>query len=150
MEHLGTHIHSYTYLFGHQCDDNALHINIEEWVNKRQHNVTNHTSSQTGFMNMTSEFNVLQSLSQSPTSIEHVWNVVEWETHSMKAHRKNLQEMHDAIKSTRANVSKVSHGIHAMNSWHWFQSQGRPYPVPSTFETIYACFKMIKLEITST
>ena len=53
------------------------------------------------------EFSVLQWPSQSLdlNPVEHLWDVIEQEIHSMKVHLENLQELHDA--ESQRNVSNI-------------------------------------------
>lgn len=54
------------------------------------------------------EFYVLQCSSQSPdlNPVEHLWDVEEYDIHSMKVHLKNVPELCDEIKTTLARFSK--------------------------------------------
>jgi len=63
------------------------------------HHVTKLESFQIGFLNIT-----MSSPDLNP--IEHLWDVVERELHALHVHPTNLHQLHDAILSIWANISK--------------------------------------------
>ena len=84
------------------------------------------------------EFNVLQwppqSLDLNP--IEHLWDVVERETRSMKVQLTNVQKSRDAIMSRWNTISKnclTSCGIQARKNLGHFESKGARYSISIVF-----------------
>lgn len=73
------------------------------------HHVTNIKSSQGGFLNMTMNSLHWKALHRHLNPTEHLWEVVEVESHIIGVKLRNLQQLCDAIMSCRFNLIEL-HG----------------------------------------